>query len=86
MPPQNIKFSKSKREGKKYKVEFDYKGERYKVHFGALGYAQFKDSTPLKLYKDLDHGDKERRARYYLRHKKTKNVFSPRYWSNNYLW
>ena len=32
-----------------------------KVPFGDKRYQQYKDSTPLKLYKDLDHGDPERR-------------------------
>ena len=84
--PSNIKFYKSDRKGKKYKVKFTLNGKEYIRHFGQKPYQQYKDRTPLKIYKDLDHGDKERRVRYYLRHKKTKNFFSPRYWSNNYLW
>jgi hypothetical protein len=30
-----------------------------KVSFAALGYEQYEDKTPLKLYSKLDHHDKE---------------------------
>lgn len=84
--PRNIEFRKSPRKGKKYQVDFDYDGEHYTIHFGALNYAQFKDSTPLKLYSRLDHKDPERRRRFYLRHGIEKDPRSARYWASKYLW
>ena len=84
--PSDIRFSKSKRTGKKYKVTFKLNGEPYTRHFGSSEHEHFKDRTPLKLYSHLDHGDKERRARYYLRHGFTNNPTSAKYWSNWFLW
>ncbi|KAL7692099.1 putative intramolecular chaperone auto-processing domain-containing protein [Plasmopara halstedii] len=40
-----------------------------KIDFGASGYAHYRDQTPFRAYSHLDHSDKERRHRYYLRHK-----------------
>lgn len=84
--PRNIVFKKSPRKGKKYQVDFDYDGEHYTIHFGALGYDQYKDSTGLGLYKKFDHGDKARRIRYFQRHGIEKDPRSARYWANRYLW
>lgn len=91
----NVKFFKSDVKNKKYRVEFEYKGEEYKVNFGDKRYQHFKDQTPLKLYKELDHNDKERRTKYlirtrYIKDKKgnlTKNdpTFA-NFWSRHYLW
>lgn len=84
--PQDIKFSKSDRAGKKYRVDFTLRGKRFTRHFGALGYEQFRDSTPLQLYRDLNHFDLKRKAAYYKRHGRTNNPMSAKYWSNKYLW
>lgn len=43
-------------------------GRRRVVDFGAIGYQQYRDSTPLKRYRVLDHGDLARRKRFMLRH------------------
>lgn len=66
---------------KKYRVWIllDH-GKLRKVDFGARGYAQYRDQTPLKAFSHLDHNDPERRRRYYLRH----NVDYPPY-SADYL-
>lgn len=56
------------------------------VHFGALGYEQYRDSSPLKLYSSDDHLDTKRRDNYYSRHKKDYPPFSPDYLSKKYLW
>jgi hypothetical protein len=40
------------------------------IHFGDNRYEQYKDSTPLKLYSHLNHGDKVRRRNYFIRHSK----------------
>lgn len=84
--PTQIVFSKSPQKGKKYKVEFVLKGKKYIRHFGALGYEQYKDSTGLGLYTHLNHGDIERKKKYYQRHGLSSNPLSAKYWSNKYLW
>lgn len=84
-------FSKSKVKGKKYAVHFSGKT----INFGALGYQHYKDRTPLKLYKHLDHNDKKRRESYRKRHwaiklKDGRLAYkvktSPEYWASKYLW
>ena len=92
---KNKKFFKSNVKNKKYRVEFMYNGKLHKVNFGHTDYQQFKDSTPLKLYKHLNHEDKKRRNSYLKRSKGIKNkkgeltyknpLYS-NYWSINYLW
>lgn len=72
---------------KKYKVEIYEKGKKVKsLQFGDKNYSHFKDKTPLKLYKHLDTNDKQRRKRYYARHKKNYPYPSPDYFSKKYLW
>jgi hypothetical protein len=59
------------------------------VQFGAKGYAQYRDATPLKLYTRLDHGDSARRAQYRARHGAQgyhKTPFTPAWFSWHYLW
>jgi hypothetical protein len=80
-------IKKSKMKNKKYdiyvKVDNIYKKL---LSFGQLPYEHFKDSTPLKLYTHLNHNDENRRRLYYLRHPRTTDKTSARYWSNRYLW
>lgn len=85
------KIKKSSRQYKKYMVLVNNKW----VHFGDDWYEQYKDSTPLQLYKHLDHNDAKWRRAYIARHTKRKdgdgkyfhkNKSSPEYWSLNYLW
>lgn len=71
-----------------------------RVHFGGRGYVQYRDSTPLKLYKKDNHGDIKRMRRYFLRHSGTtkrsdaiqkekrigKGRYTPRLLSHIYLW
>lgn len=85
----NYIIVKPLRKNKKYSVlKYDKDENKYKYHlsFGQLGYEHYKDSTPLKLWSNLDHNDKDRRELYYKRHKKTNNKNLARYWSNNFLW
>ena len=70
------------------------------IHFGANGYQQYRDSTPLKLYKKYDHGDIKRMRRYYSRHSGTDKrlkaikiekqssgyTYTPKILSHLYLW
>lgn len=76
-------FKKSTRKGKKYDV---YKQGKYLVSFGSSSNAQYEDKTPLKLYKHLDHKDKERRRLFYARFGKNPEFESPLYFSMRYLW
>ena len=72
---------------KKYKVEIFDKGKKIKtVQFGHRDYSHFKDKTPLKLYSHKDTNDKERKKRYYARHKKNYPYPSADWFSKKYLW
>jgi hypothetical protein len=79
----SISFSKSPVKNKKYRA---YLPNGSHVDFGDLRYQHYKDSTPLKLYSNMDHLDKDRRIRYYLRHKKNYPKYSADWFSKNYLW
>jgi hypothetical protein len=79
-----MEFKRSTRKNKKYMVTSP-KGKT--IHFGDSRYQQYKDSTPLKLYSHLDHGDKKRRANYLARSKKnSNNPESAQFYSIKYLW
>ena len=86
-----MEFKKSNHIGKKYMVYYNNKW----IHFGQLGYDQYEDRVPLKLYTHLNHYDKKRRASYLARAKGIRdgkgnltwnNKNSPNYWAVNYLW
>ena len=86
-----MEFRKSSRKGKKYDVLYNGKW----IPFGDSSMQQYKDSTPLKLYSYLNHGDKKRRANYLARAKGIKNKQgdltwrdknSPNYYSVRFLW
>lgn len=89
------KFFKAETKSHKYRVEFMHNGKLKKINFGHKDYQHYKDSTPLKLYKHLDHNDKERRKSYRARasgikNKKGeltyKNPLYANYWAYHYLW
>ena len=76
---------------KKYKVVLiDKNDEKIKtVQFGDQRYEQWKDQTPLKLYKSKNHNDSERRKNYRTRHSAQgyhKVKYSPAWFSYYYLW
>ena len=54
---------------KKYAARIIWEGREKLVNFGDARYQQYKDTTPLKLYKHLDHNDWDRRQRYLARHR-----------------
>ena len=65
------------------------------VQFGHKSYEQYKDQTPLRLYKHLDHGDERRRENYRKRHggirlknggKAVDAKYSPAWFSYYFLW
>ena len=71
-----------------------------KIHFGDQRYAQYKDRTPLKLYKRRDHKTRKRMQNYFYRHsgektrkkaidkeKKASNgIYNAKLLSHIYLW
>lgn len=87
-------FRKSNTINKKYDAILKHKKTKSIVHvpFGDKRYAQYKDRVHLQLYASKNHLDKERRKRYRKRHEaaytkqEAKNIFSPAYFSWNYLW
>lgn len=74
-------ISKSTRKYKKYMATFP---NGKVVHFGDNRYQQYKDSA-LGVYTRLNHGDTERRNRYYARHGPAKK-HSAKWFSHKYLW
>ena len=86
-----IGFRKSKRKNKKYDAILENKqtGKNKYVSFGQLPYEHYEDKTGLDIYKHLNHYDKNRRRLYRIRagsNDYQKVVFSPAYFSWNYLW
>ena len=85
-------FRKSKTKFKKYDA-LTPKGRW--IPFGDKRYFQYRDATPLKLYKHLDHNDPARRKRFRDRHREIKtkdgtpaylDKEQPAYYSWHYLW
>jgi len=75
---------KSKSKNKKYSV-YVMKGDKKRlIHFGDSRYQQFKDK--IGDFKHLDHGDKNRRDKYYKRHGDTTDKNTAKYWSHKILW
>jgi len=71
----------STRKNKKYDV---YKKEKYLLSFGDSRFQHYRDK--IGHYKELDHKDKERRARYYKRHTKNYPKYSADWFSKKFLW
>ena len=103
MKEKVIKIEKSKVKGKKYTARLKNikTNKTRKISFGALGYQQFKDRTPLKLYKKSNHSNKKRQERYYgifsrgiknrkkaieYEEKKSKGYYNAKILSHIYLW
>jgi len=95
MEKELYKIFKSSAKNKKYSVYVMKDGKKTLIHFGSLIHEHYRDSTPLKLYSNLDHNDKERRRLYLKRAKgikdkegnitwKDKN--SANYYSVKFLW
>jgi|TARA_Y100000768_G_C23939711_1_gene664482 hypothetical protein len=71
-----------------------------KLNFGDRRYQQYKDRTPLKLYKGKNHNTRKRMQNYFSRHSGTKNrekaikkeirnsrgYYTPKILSHKYLW
>ena len=82
-----LRFEKSSNKNKKYDAILkDSEGQIKKVSFGSINYQHYKDTTPLKLYSNLDHLDKKRKDLYYKRHNINYPKYSSDYFSKTYLW
>ena len=100
MKEKIVKLLRSRRKGKKYKAIVSNGEKQRVIHFGASSYGQFRDSTSLRAFAKQDHGDRERRARYFLRHsgvrskreaiakevRKSRGKLNARILSHRYLW
>ena len=75
MKERIIRFEKSKTKGKKYTAYIQDLETRKirKLNFGAIGYQQYKDKTPLHLYTAKNHNDRRRMQNYFNRHSGTRN-------------
>lgn len=97
-----IEIKVSRIKGKKYvaKVKHLITKKERNIHFGAINYEQFKDSTKIKKYKNKDHGNVSRKRSYFSRHsgerlkrdavikelKKSKGLYNAKILSHIYLW
>jgi hypothetical protein len=79
-------FKKSINKTKKYDV---FKDGKKIVSFGGVK----KDGTPYEqyndkigLYKKYNHGDKDRKDKYFKRHGDVTSKTSAKYFSHKYLW
>jgi hypothetical protein len=75
-------FRISTRKNKKYDA-YDMNG-KYIASFGDRRYQHYRDK--IGLWDELDHNDKTRRERYYMRHGKQAKYESPKWFSHNFLW
>jgi len=71
-----------------------------KINFGDRRYEQYRDRTPLQLYKNKNHGTRKRMQNYYSRHSGIKNrkkaidkeikdsngLYTAKILSHKYLW
>ena len=71
-----------------------------KIHFGDRRYQQYKDRTPLKLYRKKNHNTRKRMQNYFSRHsgtkkrgkaikkekRKSKGKYTAKILSHIYLW
>lgn len=98
-----VKIVKSKAKNKKYAaiVRNKITGKERKINFGSSINEQYKDSTPLKLYSNLNHLDKQRRKNYFSRFsggiktkaaalirekQKSEGLYNAKILSHIYLW
>ena len=72
---------------KKYRVYVFENDKLIKItQFGDQRYGQYRDKTPLKLYSSKDNLNDKRRVAYHKRHNYKKPLFTPGWFSANYLW
>ena len=85
-----IRFERSRTKHKKYDgILQNKKTKRYvRVPFGSSSHEQYHDSSGLKLYSHLDHGDSKRRINYKKRHSVfiKPGYYSPGDFALRFLW
>lgn len=100
MPERVIKIEPSTSKNKKYKAVVGNGKDNRIIHFGDNRYPQYKDKTPVGKYSHMDHGDKQRRKNYFMRHSgvdnkneairkeysKSKGKLNAKILSHKYLW
>lgn len=75
----------SPRKEKKYAVYVrDGRGGKRLIHFGSREHQHFRDK--IGAFSHLDHGDPERRKRYYQRHGQARSKDTAKWWSHHILW
>ena len=83
-------FVKSNTKYKKYDaiVKNKHNLRAFRIPFGDNKYQHYKDKTGLGLYSHLNHLDKKRQHRYFVRHQHNikEGYYSPAYFSMKYLW
>lgn len=65
---------------KKYSVDID----GLTTSFGDVRFEQYEDSSPLKLYSNLDHRDPKRRRLFLIRHARNHGLAAQL--AKKYLW
>tara|TARA_Y100000389_G_scaffold139461_1_gene137214 strand:+ start:1315 stop:1701 length:387 start_codon:yes stop_codon:yes gene_type:complete len=102
MKERIVSIEKSSAKGKKYVATVRRLGgeKTRRIHFGGLGYQQYRDRTKVGAFSALDHGDRKRMQRYFLRHSGTRirkkaiakekaasgGLYTPKILSHEYLW
>jgi len=85
-----IGFKKSHKPNKKYDAILkNHNTNRIRLMpFGDIMYDHYKDTTPLKLYSNMNHYDEDRRKRFQIRHHGflKEGYYSPSFFSYNFLW
>ena len=86
---------------KKYRAIIKTNNDKVRtIDFGDNRYQQYKDLTKIKLYEKNNHGDKNRRKNYFMRHsgvpdkkdalkkeiKKSRGKYNAKILSHKYLW
>lgn len=85
-----VEFKKSRDPSKKYDavIKNQKTDKTHIISFGSKVHQHYRDVTPLKLYRDLDHNDTKRRENFRKRFRKLYNpdYYSPTQMSWEYLW
>lgn len=90
-----LNIKRSNKAKSKYTIIIYYKGKTRAINFGHIDYQQYRDRSPLKLFKYLNHLDENRRLDYLARASKIINKkglltcndpFSPNRYAIIVLW
>jgi hypothetical protein len=85
-----VRFEKATAKNKKYKAILRNKrtNKNFIVNFGDVRYQHYRDTTPLKLYSNMDHNNERRKNNYVKRHAFyiKPGYYSPGQMALQYLW